>query len=165
MQQNSLERARQYLHRIEDCLLVLMLLVMIVMAVAQIFLRNLFGTSIVWGDSLVRILVLWIGLAGAMIASRDGKHINIDIITRYLPKRATAWTTVAVNIFTAFICAMTAWFGLKFVRMEYEYGANGFASVPVWVCEAIIPLAFAVIGLRYVILTVIQFKRAVKPEP
>ena len=32
---------------------------------------------------------------------------------------------------------------------ERSYGAIAFAQVPVWWCEAIIPLALAVIGLRF----------------
>jgi TRAP-type C4-dicarboxylate transport system permease small subunit len=160
-----LNRARRLIYQIEDGILVVMLLGMIGMAAAQIFLRNALGSSIVWGDVLVRILVLWIGLWGAMIASRDGKHINIDLITRYLPERAKSGSACVVNLFTAVICGMMAWFGSKFVHMEIEHGGNAFESIPVWICESIIPIAFAVISLRYVILTVVHFKQIIKPAP
>jgi TRAP-type C4-dicarboxylate transport system permease small subunit len=45
------------LHKIEDSILVGLLLLMICMAVLQIFMRNLFDSGILWGDALVKVLV------------------------------------------------------------------------------------------------------------
>ncbi|MCP4350554.1 MAG: TRAP transporter small permease [Desulfobacterales bacterium] len=131
---------------------------MIGLAVAQIFLRNVFDAGFSWGDVLVRILVLWIGLAGAMAASRDGKHINIDIVTRYLPVKTRKIANCTIELFTGIICTIAAWYSLKFVLMEYEYGGKAFADIPVWLCESIIPFAFAVIAVRYFVLSFMSFK-------
>ncbi|MBW1607045.1 MAG: TRAP transporter small permease subunit [Deltaproteobacteria bacterium] len=150
------------LYRVEDSILVGLLLLMITMAVLQIFLRNLFDTGIVWSDVLVRILVLWVGLLGAMVASRQGNHINIDILDRFLPERAKVVVSFVVEVFTAFICAIVAYYSLQFVQMEFADGGMAFAKVPVWLCEAIIPFAFLVIAIRYVLLSIINLKKIVK---
>jgi len=68
-------------HRAEDALLVAMLALMIGVAVTQIVLRNGFDGGLLWGDAFLRVLVLWIGLTGALVASRDRRHINIDVIS------------------------------------------------------------------------------------
>jgi len=156
------ERAQMILYRVEDSILVGLLLLMITLAVLQIFLRNLFDTGIVWSDVLVRILVLWVGLAGAMVASRQGNHINIDILDRFLPERAKVVVSFVVEVFTAFICAIVAYYSLQFVQMEFADGGMAFAKVPVWLCEAIIPFAFVVIAIRYVLLSIINLKKIVK---
>ena len=52
----------------EDSLLVVILTSMIMLAVYQIISRNLFSEGIVWIDPLLRTLVLWVGLAGAVSA-------------------------------------------------------------------------------------------------
>jgi len=156
------ERAQMILYRVEDSILVGLLLLMITMAVLQIFLRNLFDTGIVWSDVLVRILVLWVGLLGAMVASRQGNHINIDILDRFLPERAKVVVSFVVEVFTAFICAIVAYYSLQFVQMEFADGGMAFAKVPVWLCEAIIPFAFLVIAIRYVLLSIINLKKIVK---
>ena len=156
------ERAQMILYRVEDSILVGLLLLMITLAVLQIFLRNLFETGIVWSDVLVRILVLWVGLAGAMVASRQGNHINIDILDRFLPERAKVVVSFVVEVFTAFICAIVAYYSLQFVQMEFADGGMAFAKVPVWLCEAIIPFAFGVIAIRYVLLSIINLKKIVK---
>jgi TRAP-type C4-dicarboxylate transport system permease small subunit len=156
------ERVQMILYRVEDSILVGLLLLMITMAVLQIFLRNLFDTGIVWSDILVRILVLWVGLAGAMVASRQGNHINIDIIDRFLPERAKVIVNFVVELFTAFICAVVAYYSLQFVQMEFADGGMAFAKVPAWLCEAVIPFAFLVIAIRYVLLSIINLKKIVK---
>ncbi len=135
--------------KIEDAILISLLLIMISMAVLQIFLRNFFDSGIVWGDSLVRVLVLWIGLIGAMAASRTDNHISIDVISRYLPENIKKLITMVIYFFTAVITALMAWFSLSFVLMERADGMTAFAQVPAWVCESIIPVAFGIISIRY----------------
>ncbi len=154
-----------FLQKIEDGILIGLLLLMIVMAVLQIALRNLFDTGILWGDPLIRVLVLWIGLMGAMIASRDNRHISIDIISRYLPAQIKKLTLLLISVFTTFICAVMAYFSLRFVLMEKEEGLIAFSAVPAWVCESIIPAAFAIISFRYLLFSFTCFIRLFKQTP
>ncbi len=156
------ESLTRILYRIEDTMLAGLLLIMIGMSVAQIFLRNLFESGISWGDVLVRILVLWIGLLGAMAASRQNRHISIDLLTRYLPERFRIFVNSMTAFFTAILCSIVTYHGFRFVIMEWESGSKAFAQVPVWICEAVIPFAFFVIGLRYFISAIIFMRSAIK---
>ena len=160
-----LDRAQRIINLVEDYILVGLLLLMIVMAVLQILLRDLFATGIVWSDILVRILVLWVGLVGAMVASRQGRHINIDIMDRYLSERAKIVVRSVVEVFTAIICLIAAYYSLRFVQMEFSIGGRAFAKVPSWLCESIMPFAFMVIAIRYVLLSVNNFKKIVESKP
>lgn len=153
------------LQKLEDTILVSLLLVMIFMAVLQIFLRNFFDSGIVWGDSLIRILVLWIGLVGAMVASRTDNHISIDILSRYLPSRIKRFTTLLTHVFTAGVTALMAWVSLSFVRMEMADNLIAFASVPAWICESIIPAAFLVISIRYTLFSIDHLIQLLPEKP
>ena len=157
-----LERSQTIIYRVEDSILVGLLLLMIVLSVLQIFLRNFFGGGIVWSEVLVRVLVLWVGLIGAMVASRQGNHINIDIMNRYLSGRAKFIVQFVVELFTALICIVVAYYSLEFVQIEFAYGSESFAKVPTWLCESIIPFAFVVISLRYFLLCSINLKKIIK---
>ena len=151
--------------KIEDGILIGLLLLMILIAVLQIFLRNLFDSGILWGDPLVRVLVLWIGLIGAMIASRNNHHISIDVISRYLPDHIKKLTNLVISIFTFLICAIMAYYSLVFVMMEKNDGLIAFATIPAWVCESIIPIAFAIISFRYIIFSFTCFTNLFKRIP
>ncbi|UCD33840.1 MAG: TRAP transporter small permease [Desulfobacterales bacterium] len=154
-----MEQIRLVLHRIEDAILVGLLLLMMGMSVIQIFLRNLFESGISWSDVLVRILVLWVGLVGAMVASRQGNHITIDILNRYLPNHIKILASFVIELFTAGICSIAAYYSLLFAHMEFIDGSLVFAQVPTWLGVAIIPFSFAVIGLRYFLLAFVNFKK------
>ena len=156
-------RLLKILIMLEDGLLIGLLMAMVGVAMLQILLRNLMDGGIAWGDVLVRLLVLWIGMVGAMVAARRGDHIAIDVITRLLPERYTHLANCLTQLATACVCLITAWFGLKLVRFEYQDGLMAFAGVPVWVCEAIIPFGFTVLALRYLLLCYINLSKAVRP--
>ena len=96
-----LHRLHRTLHQIEDGLIVAVLLFMVLLAVAQIVLRNFFGTSLVWIEPLLQNAVLWIGLLGAMIASRNDEHIRIDVASSLLPEKYHPFLTTFVDLFTA----------------------------------------------------------------
>lgn len=135
--------------KFEDWLLVLILSSMIILAVFQIISRNLFAEGIVWIDPLLRILVLWIGLAGAVVATRTNNHIRIDVFTKYLPQKLLPYIDRLVYLFTIIICIVIAWHAARFVYSEYEYGTIAFASVPAWAVATIIPVSFLLIAFRY----------------
>ncbi|MFZ5755390.1 MAG: TRAP transporter small permease [Pseudomonadota bacterium] len=152
--QRSLAALWRGLHLVEDVTLVLLLLMMILLAVAQIVLRNAADTSLVWVDPFLRVAVLWMALLGASIAARDNDHISIDVATRYLPDRYARWLAVFTSLCATVICAVIAWYALQFVQGEREYGSMAFAAVPAWVCQAAIPAAFTLIAIRYLIVAV-----------
>ena len=153
----DLGRILTVVYRIEDGILAALLTLMIALTAGQILLRNFFGAGIIWGDMLVRVLVLWVGLIGAMIATRQNKHISIDLVARYLPKRFDLPLKAVVQLFAAVVCALAAFYSFVFVHAEYYDGGRAFGQVPVWVCEAIMPLAFAVMALRYLMMSLIKY--------
>ena len=139
------------IHRCEDILLSILLVLTLGVAFSQIILRNVLGSSILWADILVRILVLWLGMLGAMVATRDKKHINIDLISRYLSPQWLLVVDSVVSVFAAGVCAIAGYFSLLFVIAEYQSGDTAFAQVPVWLCTTILPVVFGLIALRYLI--------------
>ena len=144
-----LEHALSALHRVEDAFLAGLLLAMIVLAPTQIVLRNFFDTAISWGDPALRALVLWIGLLGALAATRGNRHITIDVLSHVLPERLQAGVRTLTNAFALGVCGLVAYHGWRFVRDEHEFQSVAFAGVPSWAIESVIPFAFAAIALRY----------------
>lgn len=141
---------------VEDSFLAVLLSTMIILAVTQIVLRNFFDSGLIWADPLLRLLVLWVGLAGAMVATREDHHISIDVITRSLPLRVQLAVRVFVDIFTGTVSAIIAYHAARMVQMDKDAEILAFAEVPGWWCELIIPLAFGVIALRYMMYAVIH---------
>jgi TRAP-type C4-dicarboxylate transport system permease small subunit len=134
---------------VEDALLVLILAAMVILSATQIILRNLFDGAILWADPMLRVGVLWVGMIGAMVATRSDKQISVDALSRFLPTLWKARVRVITDLFTAVVSAVVAWSALRLVLDDRAAGGTAIAFVPVWACEAILPVAFGVIALRY----------------
>ncbi len=143
------ETLLSWLRRVEDLLLALLFSAMIGVAAAQVVLRNLFDSGLYWGDSAVRVMVLWVAMIGAMVASRNDDHIRIDIVGRYLSGPLKPQLARMVNLFTCAVLVIFAWYSAQFVHFEYQDQTIAFGVVPAWVCEAIMPFAAAVMAVRY----------------
>ncbi len=122
---------------------------MIVLGAAQILLRNLLGAGFPWADETLRLLVLWVAMLGAVAASRENRHIRIDVITRFLPGRAQLAIGLCLDVLTAAVSAVIAWYSWLFVREAYEFGDEVLNGLPAWPFEAILPVAFVLIAYRY----------------
>jgi C4-dicarboxylate transporter DctQ subunit len=142
------------LHRAEDALLVLLLSAMIVLASTQILLRNFLDSGFVWIDPLLRVLVLWLGLIGATVATRNNRHIRIDLLSKFFSRNNHRLIQSIIGQVSAWTCLVVAWYGFKWIQMDYVDGVTAFAGVPAWLLEVIIPVTFALIGLRYLIMSV-----------
>ena len=148
---NKLERVGTHA---EDALLLIILVSMILLAGTQIFLRNAFDSSLFWGDEMLRLMVLWLTIAGGLAASRMDKHISIAVVDRFLPGKAQLVTKVIIDLFTAFICALFAWHSARFVMGSYEYGDLLMRTIPAWTMQIILPVGFALMAYRHVVLAI-----------
>lgn len=146
-------RATSALHAVEDAVLALLLGAMVVLAPMQILLRNLFDEGITWADPLIRVLVLWVGLLGAVSASRGNRHITIDVLSRVLRPRPQAGVAALTGLFTTLVCAVVAFHSGRFVATEREYESIAFSGIEAWIFQIVIPFSFGAIALRYALYT------------
>jgi TRAP-type C4-dicarboxylate transport system permease small subunit len=145
----TLRPVSRFFSRIEDLTLVSALVAMLLMALLQIFLRNFYDSGILWAESFLRVLVLWVAMLGAMVATRLNRHISIDLVARYLPPGLRLATESLMGCTSGVICAVIAWYAFRLVEFEYEDQTIAFAAVPNWVCQAILPFGFGVMALRF----------------
>ena len=136
------------IHALENGLLYTLVAGLLGLALYQIVLRNAFGGGIYWADPLLRVMVLWMALVGAMVATREGGHISIDVLNHYLGDRAKTVMRSLTGLFSMAVCFIAAYYGFVFVLEERQYGDMAFAQVPAWLCEASIPLGLSIIGPR-----------------
>ena len=147
-----------FLENIEEAVLCLLLVAMIVLACIQIFLRTAVSGGLLWIDPLLRYLVLWSGLLGAVAATGQGKHIAIDLFGGRLPAAVTPYLDVVVQLFSCLAAAGLTWAGWLFLAGEIESGGQGPLDLPLWAWNAIFPLAFALIAVKSCLLLVLRLR-------
>jgi C4-dicarboxylate transporter DctQ subunit len=143
--------------RVEGWLLVLMLGLMVVLAFLQVLLRNVFGTSLGWGDVLVRQLVMWAGFIGAAVAASEERHISIDALTKFLAKRWAHVVRMITSAFAAVVAGFLANAAWGLVASERQNpNADLLPGLPEWVGLAIIPVGYMLIAIHFAINVVIN---------
>jgi C4-dicarboxylate transporter DctQ subunit len=152
-------RLDEKISRVEQILITILLTMMILMAFSQIVLRNFFDTGISWGDSLVRYLVVWVGFIGAAIATREGKHLNIDVVSRWLTGAGSNYIRLISHFFSAAVCGLLTLAAIKFIHFEAQMGGTAFFKLPVWVPEIIIPVTFGLMTLRFAVRFLSEFAK------
>ncbi len=144
-------RIFNWLHRVENGVLAVLVLILVGLAGAQIFMRNVFGGGFSWADPFLRALVVWTAMLGALAAVRDDKHIAVDVLQRFLPAGAHRAARIATMLFAAAICAMLAWYGAIMVGIDLDSGAKSDFGLPNWLVESILPVGFGLMALRFVL--------------
>lgn len=144
----SLDRT---LAKVETVFLVFFLGTMVVLAFAQVVLRNFFGLGFVWGDTLVRHLLLWAGFIGGALASFEGRHISIDALTKFLSPRFKHLATLISNLFGAVVCFYLAQAAWKFTMDERAAGGDLVLSIPTWVAMIILPTGYVLIMIHFLL--------------
>lgn len=146
---NILSRTLKIIYLIEDGIVAIILSSILLLSLYQIILRNFFNEGIIWGDGLVKVLVLWLGMAGAMVATRKGKQIRIDIFGNILNYKLRTYLNKVNLFFASLACLIVAYYSLQFTLLEYSYSSKAFGIIPSWITTIIIPIAFSVMALRY----------------
>jgi len=146
---NNIQRIIKLINKFEDNLVVIFLVSILSIAVVQIILRNFFDSGLIWGDSLISILVLWLGLSSSVVASRENKNINIDVFSAHVSEKYQIIIKKTGFIFAAIICLIISYYSFTFIYDEYLLNEMAFLKVPVWLTESIIPLAFFIMAIRY----------------
>jgi TRAP-type C4-dicarboxylate transport system permease small subunit len=136
---------------VEDTLLLIILISMIMLAGMQIFLRNFFDYSLYWGDEMLRLMVLWLTVAGGLAASRMDKHISIEVLDRFLPVNVQIPIRILIDLFTAVICALFSWHSARFVMGSYEFGDTLMGNMPAWMLQIILPVGFGLMSYRHIV--------------
>lgn len=149
----TLAQLQRLTRRVEDGVLATAVLIMVLLAGLQIVLRTGFDEGLIWIEPALRSLVLWIGMLGAVTASRSGQHIRIDLLTRVASRTWRQRLQIAAYGFTVLVCLLLGWHAARFVWLEMQYPTEAFAGVPNWAVALALPLAFGLIAVRYALAT------------
>lgn len=128
--------------------------VFIMLAIGLIYLApNGFG----WSQRLALVLIMWVGLLGASMAAKEGRHITVDAVRRIVPdglKRAHEIAASLVTVAMSFVLTVLA---ASYVRanwndwVESEHTSGIFESLPIpyWAATMPIMVGFGLTAARF----------------
>jgi TRAP-type C4-dicarboxylate transport system permease small subunit len=156
---DALRALEKRLLGLEKAALALLLLTMIALSFLQVVLRGVFSSGLLWADTFLRHLVLWIGFLGAAAASAQDRHFAMDAAERVFSGRAKAAAQLACALFIAAVCILLAQASRAFLADE-RAAANilfsiGETHVQAWPFQTILPAGFFLLALHHLIKAVL----------
>jgi len=146
-------------------LLVCSFTLMLLLAVAQVVLRQVVHTSLLWGDQAARQLVVWVGFLGAALASRRGGHFHIGFLARLAGPRVRAWLHAAVDLAAAAVCVLLVRAGWTFVSVGLDPQAVLFLGIRQTTAALIVPAGFGLMALQFLLRSLDSLGKGIRGEP
>ena len=138
------------LARLEDAFSLLILGLMALLPVLEIISRQL-NANVPGAIQIVSALTMWIGFAGAMLATRQNQHLSLSTGLELVSprvRRIVDSVTVIVAVVVTAILAYGAW---EAVEAEQGSTARLPGGIPTWWAQVIMPIGYAVVAVRLVI--------------
>ncbi len=148
----------------ENAALVILLGALMLLAVGQIVMRMFFSIGFVWADELVKLLVLWITLVASIAASRSDRHLRIDIVSHFVAPNYARFPRVIVDVFAAVMCGILAWQSWRYLQLTIEFEDTVLIDVPAWIAYGLLPLAFALMCYRFLLMSGSDLMRIFRPD-
>lgn len=128
------------------------ILLLMLLGVAQIFLRKIVNAPIVGYIDLVELSMATFAFLGASYCQRLGDHIRMEILIGMLKGRALWWAEFVATLAALAIVGVLVWFGWDHFMRAYELGDTTIdAEYPVWPSKLLVPVAFTVWWLRLLV--------------
>jgi TRAP-type C4-dicarboxylate transport system permease small subunit len=151
--------------KVENVLISVGLLSMLFLAFLQVIMRDVFNKGIPWADSIVRLLVLWVGFVGAALATKLDQNLTLEVLTKYMPERLRHLSSIVVKLFAMMVCYFLFRASLKFLGDEMTTGEKFLKLIPSWWTLTIFPATFALIPFHLAVGVVKDVVYFVKGKP
>lgn len=138
--------------RLEKGALVAAFLLAIVLPLADTLGRPLGGLHVPGSASYLKQITLWLAFLGGLLAVREGKHLTLSTVELF-PEGSRRRRVVRVLTYAvaAAVTAVLAYGSFEVVMADRQQGQLLPIGLPVWVSECVMPLAFALMAVRFVV--------------
>lgn len=110
----------------------------------EVIVRYVLRVPTIWEIESSVYLTIMATYLGAAYGLKDGAHINIDMITRLLPKGVTEKLSLVTSMISLVFCLLLAWKGWV---MWWEATIKGWHSESLWGPPLTIPYFFLPLGM------------------
>lgn len=146
---------------LEKTLASLSLLLLLILALSQVILRNIFDIGFFEIDVIARHLVLFIIFMGAALATDANQHIKIDSLNSISSEAFKIKIKKPLILICAIISGVFCWYGWIFWLDERLYAPSN-EQLALYLA-LIIPLGFFILSLHFFLLLLSPLKHQSTP--
>jgi TRAP-type C4-dicarboxylate transport system permease small subunit len=127
---------------------------------------GMFPAGLAWAQPLGLILTLWVAFLGASMATKENLHLKVEAVQKALPEKLKRISGLLSGILTALFCMLLAYLAYEWVvAMKEQWtnsnhlgGLHDGIEIPKWFSFSIVPVAYMLMGMRFLGLGVLAFR-------
>lgn len=137
------------MNRLEEGLMILLLVAMTLLTFTQVVLRYVFNTGWGWALEATTYMFGWLVMIGISYGIKVGFHIGVDALVKLLPRNGQR----AIGLLAALLCLAYAVIlfigGYQYFDTMLMLGVEAEdIPLPRWLLVAIVPIGFGLLGFR-----------------
>lgn len=137
--------------KLEEVFLVIILITAVVIVAMQVVTRYVFKIPLPWSEEIARYLFLWLTWVGASYATKERKHVSIDLVYEKLPEKGQMICKVITNIIWLVFLLMMVRLSMKLTLSVASGGQTATSSgIPMWIPYASIPTGMGLMAFRLI---------------
>jgi TRAP-type C4-dicarboxylate transport system permease small subunit len=123
---------------------------------------RMLGDPLIWTDELARFLMVWLAVAGWIVASRKRLHVRIRFFQDLLPKRGHRAMEIAIQLAMVIFGALILVYGVGLVTKNIDLEATSLPISMAWMYVPLLPAGAVTLaqGIRELVATLVA-----KPRP
>lgn len=137
--------------KLEEVFLVIILIAAVIIVAMQVVTRYVLKVPLPWSEEIARYLFLWLTWVGASYATKERKHVSIDLVYEKLSPTGKMICKVISNIIWVIFLFMMARLSLKLTMSVASGGQKATGSgIPMWIPYASIPTGMTLMFIRLI---------------
>lgn len=137
--------------RLEEIFLVILMIAAVAIVAAQVITRYVLKVSLPWSEEIARYMFLWLTWVGASYATKERKHVSIDIIYAKLPKAGKTVCTIISTVVWLIFLGMMFYLSFRLTKSVASGGQVAVGSgIPMWIPYASIPTGMGLMLFRLI---------------
>lgn len=127
----------------------LMMFGMFVLVFTNIITRYFFSYSINWAEELARYLMVWTAFLGIGLGMREGRHVAIEVLHDYLPKRVRPLLRAFVGLIIIAFMVSLAYIGYRYASVTMVQ-QSPVLRWPIGMIYMVIPIGAIIFILQFI---------------
>jgi len=126
--------------------------------------RYFFNNPITWAEDATCFLLVWMVLAGSVVAMRKRDHVAIDLLVEKFPSGVRHFLKIAVSLTIIYVCWFMVWYGVSFTKMGMQRIIPSMDWLKFGYAYLALPVGFLLLGivcLELLVKDMIDFKQLV----
>lgn len=135
--------------KLEEIFLVVLMVADTAIVAAQVITRYLLKVPLPWSEEVARYMFIWLVWVGAAYATKEKRHISIDVLVTRIPNAGRkVCSVISTAVWIAFLICMAY---LSFKLTKSVFGGSQVAvgsGIPMWIPYAAIPTGMILMLFR-----------------